>query len=130
MPPQETWLPFLSNEYTPDDIANLRAESHISHTLGVRWQDRGPIELLREQGMQRIDPTHVVDTSSLPKTWRGQPLRQNTLKYAKRGGKKVKSRKEKAQALGGYNPLWKGGGGGGDRHDHDRPGSSRSMLCA
>ena len=127
MPPQETWLPVAGNNYTPDDIAVLRAESKVSHAMGIPWQERGPVEMLRQQAFQRDDPEYVIQARSLPSTWRGQPLRKNTLKYAKRGGKKVKARQNKAMTLGSYNPLWKGGD---DRHDHDRPGSGSSSVYA
>ena len=127
MPPQETWAPVAGNDYTPDDIAVLRAESHVSRVYGVRWQERGPVEMLRQQALQRDDPAYVIQARSLPSTWRGQPLRKNTLKYAKRGGKKVKARKDKEMSLGSYNSLWKGGD---DRHDRDRPGSGSSSLYA
>ena len=33
--------------------------------------------------------------SDLPKCWRGQPIRPNSLKYAKRGGRKQKKKEEK-----------------------------------
>ena len=48
-----------NNRYTPDEIAELRAESLVSTIVGARWQDRGP-------------PRSEEDPNQ---TWRGQRWR-------------------------------------------------------
>ena len=91
----------------------MRAEGDIAIMTRMRWQDRGPEELLRQRAIRDANPhLFAADTSELPATWRGQPLRVNSLKYAKRGGKKAQKKKlakrQRAMPNVGYTPLYKG----------------------
>ena len=100
-----------ANGYTMDAVVSMRAEGDVARMTRMRWQDRGPAFNDTYRG------------GPLPPTWRGQPLRANTGKYAKRGGEKVKDREAKKKghvvrgaALGGDVPDHGGadGSGGGD----------------
>jgi hypothetical protein len=58
--PGRRWLP-------AEELVHLRAEESAARACGTPWQQRGPLE-------------------GKPGFWRGQPLRVNSGKYAKRGG--------------------------------------------
>jgi hypothetical protein len=100
------------NEYTRNEFTSMRAEGDIAIMTRMRWQDRGPEELLRQRAIRDANPhLFVADVSELPATWRGQPLRVNSMKYAKRGGKKEKkkaAKRQRAMPNVGYTPLYKG----------------------
>ena len=103
------------NEYARDEFTSMRAEGDIAIMKRMRWQDRGPMELLQQRSIRDTNPEQfTLDAAELPTTWRGQPLRPNSMKYAKRGGKKAKKKAEKKKAQGraaphvGYTPLHKG----------------------
>ena len=84
------------NEYTRDEFTSMLAEGDVALMTRMRWQDRGPEELLRQRHIRDTNPhLFAVDVSQLPTTWRGQPLRPNCMKYAKRVGKKEKKKAEK-----------------------------------
>ena len=88
------------NEYTRNEFTSMRAEGDIAIMTRMRWQDRGPEELLRQRAIRDANPhLFAADTSELPATWRGQPLRVNSLKYAKRGGKKEKKKAQRDNVL-------------------------------
>jgi hypothetical protein len=60
----------ISNKYSPDELADLRAESEVARQLGLSWQQRGP-------------PVSTTDG-----TWRGQKWRESSQRFANRGGSK------------------------------------------
>ena len=59
-----------SNKHTPSELRELAAERYAADALQTPWQLRGPA------GPQEGGPT----------TWRGQPYRAQSGKWAKRGG--------------------------------------------
>ena len=67
------------NQYTKEDVMDLRAETEVANQMGLKWQQRGP------PGPDVGGPT----------TWRGQTFRVNSRKWAKRGGKAQQYYKEK-----------------------------------
>ena len=65
------WKAVYNNRYTPEQIADLRAESEVARSMGLSWAQRGP----------------VGPDEGGPLTWRGQQFRVNSGVWANRGGK-------------------------------------------
>ena len=65
------WKAVYNNRYTPEQIADMRAESEVARSMGLSWAQRGP----------------VGPDEGGPLTWRGQQFRVNSGVWANRGGK-------------------------------------------
>ena len=61
----------INNNYTPEEVINLRGEAAAAKAMGILWEQRGPKGPM-EGG---------------PRTWRGQNFRWNKGTWANRGGK-------------------------------------------
>ena len=62
-----------THKWDTRDVAVLREEETMARATGVPWQERGP-------------PGPTADVGG-PSSWRGQPWREGSQRFAKRGGR-------------------------------------------